>query len=107
MKNSLVLLLVIAAISVSGFVVSQTTLVEPTYLGPTVPYELTSLENQVANADRSFTDRNSRLRLERAEMYLVTAKKYQAARWERRALDHAERGLRLIKLRESNLAQSI
>lgn len=85
---------------VSALVVGQTT---EKHTSKTLPQSIIALERALAEADRSKNDRNSKLRLERAEFYYQHAVKYYQAAWHAKSLDYAHRGAQLVELHQRDL----
>jgi hypothetical protein len=86
----------------SAIVIAQTTEQETV---KSAPQNFIVLERALANVDRSRKDRNSVLRLQRAEFYYHNAIKYHQAGWTAKALDYARRGTLLIELHQRSVAQ--
>ena len=86
----------------SATLVAQTT--EQDAVKP-IPQNFILLERALANVDRSKKDRNSVLRLERAEFYYHNAIKYHHAGWTAKATDYVHRGTLLVELHQRTVAQ--
>lgn len=66
--------------------------------GEPYPETITKLSAKLENLDRSFSDRDSMLRIARAEYYLTSAQHHFDAGWQRKANEYATRGLNLLSL---------
>ena len=64
------------------------------------PYSdtISQLSEKLDKLDRSFSDRDSMLRIARAEYYLASARHHFDAGWQSKANDYASRGLNLLSL---------
>jgi hypothetical protein len=94
---------IILTIVSSAMAVSQT--IEPEQVEP-MPASIHQLKMALANTDRGKTDRNSVLRLERAEFYYASAVEYYKANWRTKAIDYAQRGRLLVELHQRSIALS-
>lgn len=63
-----------------------------------IPSELSVLENQLDKVNYDLNDRNTRLRLQRAQYYYQSSVKLLDSGWKAKALEHAQRGLNLLAL---------
>ena len=100
MKSLSIIAAIILTMAGSAIVVAQT--IEPEQIEP-VPTSIIELETALKNADRSKQDRNSVLRLERAEFYYASAVKYYQANWRVKAVDYALRGRLLVELHQRSV----
>ncbi|GAC15720.1 hypothetical protein [Aliiglaciecola lipolytica] len=100
MKKLIVSLTVVAAILSSAVVIGQTEQTEQTKMTDHDPVSevLETFAQKLQEVDRTVKDRNSRLRLERALYYYQSSIQFHQSNWNRQALDHARRGLRLLEL---------
>jgi hypothetical protein len=86
----------------SATLVAQTT--EQEAIKP-IPQSFIVFEQALAKVDRSKKDRNSVLRIERAEFYYLNAIKYHRAGWTAKAQDYVRRGTLLVELHLRTVAQ--
>lgn len=100
MKSLFIITFLLITLVGSALVVGQTT---ETQSPKMMPQSIVDLEHALAAADRSRNDRNSRLRLERAEFYYQHAVKYHQADWHAKAADYAHRGTLLVELHQRDL----
>jgi len=70
-----------------------------------IPQSIIAFERALANADRSKKDRNSVLRLQRAEFYYHNAINYHRSGWTAKAQDYVRRGTQLVELHQYTSAQ--
>tara|TARA_R110000751_G_scaffold307911_2_gene435222 strand:- start:36045 stop:36413 length:369 start_codon:yes stop_codon:yes gene_type:complete len=91
---------IILTIVTSAMAVSQTN--NPAQIEP-MPASIDKLKIALATADRGKTDRNSVLRLERAEFYYSSAVEYYKANWRAKAIDYAQRGRLLVELHQRSV----
>ncbi|MEP4888638.1 MAG: hypothetical protein ABJV04_01305 [Aliiglaciecola sp.] len=99
MKKLILSSVIIIAILSSAMVDGQTEVATIDSSDP-VNLLLKRFESRLQEADKTLGDRNSRLRLERALYYYQSSKRLYQANWRAKALDHADRGLKLLDLRE-------
>lgn len=100
MKSLSIIAAIILTMAGSAIVVAQT--IEPEQIEP-IPASITELKIALKNADRSKKDRNSVLRLERAEFYYASAVEYYQANWREKAVDYAQRGTLLVELHQRSV----
>jgi hypothetical protein len=100
MKSLIIIIFLLFSLLGSALVVGQT---KQTQSSKTMPQSIIDLEQALASVDRSKNDRNSRLRLERAEFYFQHAVKYHQADWHAKAVDFAQRGALLVELHQRDL----
>lgn len=104
MKKLILFVVILFAVSASAVVAGQSVLAESS---EKVSYKLAALETLLRNVDREPMDRNSRLRLQRAEYYFSRAAELQEANWDQRALEHIRRSNNLLQLRASELESAM
>lgn len=100
MKYFIIIVAIILTMAGSAIGVAQT--IEPKQKEP-IPTTIIELKVALENADRSKKDRNSVLRLERAEFYYSNAIKHYQANWHAKAIDYATRGMLLVKLHQGSV----
>ncbi|WP_342807075.1 hypothetical protein [Alteromonas sp. M12] len=105
MKKLTLFSVIIVAILSSAVVIGQTEPVPETKPDPVI-HLLKNFEQRLQRVDKTKQDRSSRLRLQRAEYYYYSSKRFHQSNWQAQALDHAQRGLRLLDLREGNIQTS-
>ncbi|MEP1445000.1 MAG: hypothetical protein ABJK37_02640 [Paraglaciecola sp.] len=94
---------IILTIVSSAMAVSQTVESKQVEL---MPASIDQLKIALENADRGKTDRNSVLRLERAEFYYSSAVEYFKANWRTKAIDYAHRGRLLVELHQRSVEKN-
>jgi hypothetical protein len=99
-KSLSIIAAIILTMAGSAIVVAQT--IEPEQIEP-MPRSIIELKIALKKADRSKKDRNSVLRLERAEFYYSSAVEYYQAKWRAKALDYAHRGSLLVELHQRSI----
>lgn len=103
MKKILFSLVAFSAVSASAVMTGQTVQLE---MNLPVEQKLEQFEARLGHVDRDHYDRNSRLRLQRAEHYYNSALKFHHAKWDRQAIDYVRRGEKLLDLRSADLNQN-
>ncbi|WP_339767631.1 hypothetical protein [uncultured Paraglaciecola sp.] len=73
---------------------------------PILPAELQQLEAKLTETQYDMTDRNTKLRVERAVHYFGMARKHADSGWSKMASDQAARGLSLLELDNMQYMQS-
>lgn len=70
----------------------------PTVVMSTTPLELEQLGAKLEGSQYDLTDRNTKLRVQRALHYYSVAQKHAGSGWGKMAADQAARGLSLLEL---------
>ncbi|WP_158972473.1 hypothetical protein [Paraglaciecola sp. L3A3] len=91
------IILTFLLLTTSALVIAQT---EQSSSDKAMPLNLNKLQQALANADQSKQDRNSKLRLERANFYYQQAQEYYRAGWDVKAKDYIQRGILLVELHQ-------
>lgn len=77
--------------------------IESTSVERSTPTVLVELARQISQIKLAPQERNQRLRYERAKYYYQSAQHNLAADWQKRAIEDAKRGLRLLAMNSGSV----